>query len=94
MPEETEPLTETAAAAAESVEKARRRRRGDAQLIVDGLRDISARFEAFAAEQVNASLEAAIERGDVVTAAECERRVRKARNEAKEEIRKLLQMEG
>ena len=71
-------------------EKARKKRRSEAQLISDGIMDIKRRFDAMAQEMVDGSLEAAIDRGEVVTIAECERREKLAAAEARAAMRKFL----
>ena len=75
---------------AETAEKRRKVRRTEAELIADGIKEISKRFEAFAYEQVNSSLESALERGEVVTISECERREKAAAAEARAAMRKFL----
>lgn len=93
MSEEQETHHEAAPAvekAAEQAEKARRKRRNDAQLIGDGIMEIKRRFDALAQEMVDGSLEAALDRGEVVTAHECQRRVNAAKAEVRAELRRLL----
>lgn len=76
--------------AASAAEKTRKKRRSEAELICDGLMEIKARFEAVMQEHVNGSVDGAIERGEVVTAQECKRRVEAAKAEVRAELRKLL----
>ena len=90
-PEQIDTRTEEGAQrSAELAEKTRKKRRSESQLISDGIMDIHRRFNEFAGECASGSIEAAIERGEIVTIEECQRREKAAATEARAAMRKFL----
>lgn len=77
-----------------AAEKTRKKRRSEAQLISDGIMDIKRRFDAMAQEMVDGSLEAALDRGEVIRADEVERRIAKAKAAARAELIEYLKQQG
>lgn len=94
-PEQVDTRTEEGAQrSAEMAEKVRKKRRSESQLISDGIMDIKRRFDAMAQEMVDGSLEAALDRGEVIRADEVERRIAKAKAAARAELIEYLKQQG